>query len=176
MEDKTSTLSFHFILLFLVFLDWLISFFCLTVRELLQICISSVSQAFRACDGSNNLQIIENAGDDDNSEGLARRDVEMVMEKLGFHCDPDEEMWCRQLDALFVEEPSIGEVRDAFQVFDENMDGYIDAGELNKVLRTLGFVEASEVECKKMIQVYDYNGDGRIDFDEFTKLLENSFC
>lgn len=99
----------------------------------------------------------------------------MVMEKLGFPCNPDEELGSSQLDLLFEEEPSIGEVKEAFQVFDENRDGYIDAGELKQVLCKLGFVLARELECRQMIEAFDDNGDGKIDLEEFTKLLENSF-
>ncbi|KAL6318993.1 hypothetical protein AAG906_001466 [Vitis piasezkii] len=179
--NKTNPMLFLSILLFLVALDWFITFldFCLSVRDLLQTCIAFISRARGACAGcsssSSSLQPNENA-DDGDGELLARGDLEMVMEKLGFHCDPDEELGSSQFALLFEEEPSIGEVKEAFQVFDENRDGYVDAGELNKVLRTLGFVLASEVECEKMIQAFDDDGDGRIDFDEFTKLVEKSFC
>lgn len=178
MQGKTNPLSFHAILLFLLALDWFITFldFCLSVQVSLQICIASISCPFRAFTAACSSQIIENVGDEDDGEVLTRGDMEMVMEKLGFQCDPDEEMGCSQLAELFEERASIGEVKDAFQVFDENRDGYIDAGELNKVLRVLGLAIPSEVECQKMIRVFDENGDGRIDFDEFTKLVEKSFC
>ncbi|XVF11906.1 hypothetical protein REPUB_Repub08aG0068400 [Reevesia pubescens] len=74
------------------------------------------------------------------------------------------------------EEPSLKEVKEAFDLFDENKDGFIDANELENVLMSLGFLEASEEECKRMIKGFDENLDGRIDFNEFIKVMEKSFC
>ena len=75
------------------------------------------------------------------------------------------------------QEPSLEEVKQAFDVFDENKDGFIDARELQRVLYILGLKEARELEnCKKMIRNFDENQDGRIDFNEFVKIMENSFC
>ncbi|GFZ12111.1 calcium-binding EF-hand family protein [Actinidia rufa] len=72
------------------------------------------------------------------------------------------------------EEVDLEDAKEAFKVFDENCDGFIDASELKKVVCSLGFGEISKLECEKMILAFDDNGDGRIDFGEFAKLLENS--
>ncbi|KAK1383609.1 putative calcium-binding protein CML45 [Heracleum sosnowskyi] len=73
-------------------------------------------------------------------------------------------------------EASLDEVKDAFDVFDDNKDGFIDATELQRVARALRLNEFSEIEnCKRMISVFDENGDGRIDFEEFVKLMDESF-
>ncbi|KAE8730865.1 putative calcium-binding protein CML30 [Hibiscus syriacus] len=75
------------------------------------------------------------------------------------------------------EEPSLMEVKEAFDVFDENKDGFIDADELRNALFSLGFIkEAQGDDCERMIQGFDDNLDGRIDFNEFVKVLERSFC
>ncbi|RZC67626.1 hypothetical protein C5167_011323 [Papaver somniferum] len=67
--------------------------------------------------------------------------------------------------------------RAAFDVFDDNRDGFIDANELQKVLSALGIREGLTLEnCNIMIRRFDDNSDGRIDFNEFVKLMENSFC
>ncbi|KAM7268637.1 hypothetical protein ACFE04_010803 [Oxalis oulophora] len=78
----------------------------------------------------------------------------------------------REIESIFDEDPSLEEAKEAFDMFDENNDGVIDAGELLKVLCTFGFVEISEFECRKMIKTFDRNRDGMIDFQEFIKLLE----
>ncbi|KAG6524158.1 hypothetical protein ZIOFF_014049 [Zingiber officinale] len=82
---------------------------------------------------------------------------------MEYHCSPE------QLCGLFEEkEPSLEEVKEAFLVFDENGDGFIDAAELQSVLRRLGFAEGAELEeCREMIRVYDANEDGKIGFSEF---------
>ncbi|KAF6148144.1 hypothetical protein GIB67_011919 [Kingdonia uniflora] len=113
---------------------------------------------------------------------LEREDVEMVMEKLRIVCDPkceklQERLGLNEVSCMFDEEPSVEEVKEAFDVFDVNKDGFVDATELQRVLSSLGCREGSEMErCEKMIRTFDENEDGMIDFDEFVKLMERSFC
>uniref|UniRef100_A0A5B6Z019 Putative calcium-binding protein CML45 n=1 Tax=Davidia involucrata TaxID=16924 RepID=A0A5B6Z019_DAVIN len=113
---------------------------------------------------------------------LCREDVEMVMERLGIVCHSEgeklqERLGSSDLSQLFEEEPSLDEVKEAFDVFDENRDGFVDARELQRVLRVLGFKEGLEMDkCRRMIGSFDENGDGKIDFNEFLKFMENSFC
>ncbi|XP_020218523.1 probable calcium-binding protein CML45 [Cajanus cajan] len=116
-------------------------------------------------------------------ENLERDEVKMVMAKLGFFCSSEseelqEKYGSKELSELFEEqEPSLEEVKQAFDVFDENKDGFIVAEELQRVLCVLGLKEAAELEnCHKMIRVFDTNQDGRIDFIEFVKIMENRFC
>lgn len=119
---------------------------------------------------------------DDGS--LCREDMEMVMGRLGFICHPREDKMLQDrpgiqyFASMFEDnEPSLDEVKEAFDVFDLNRDGFIDAMELQRVLRVLGLSDGSQIEnCKQMIREFDENRDGRIDFREFVKLMENSFC
>ncbi|KAF2298861.1 hypothetical protein GH714_028378 [Hevea brasiliensis] len=59
--------------------------------------------------------------------------MKMVMDRLGIQqCDSDDDLQerydARELSRLFEEhEPSLEEVKDAFDIFDENKDGFIDA-------------------------------------------------
>ncbi|KAK1423334.1 hypothetical protein QVD17_18632 [Tagetes erecta] len=106
-------------------------------------------------------------------------EVEMVMGKLGMlcGCEVDNLPKCLSCDELFnmfeEEQPRLDEVKEAFDVFDENKDGYIDAQELRRVFCALGFRdEVAMDDCKKMIRVFDENDDGRIDFYEFVKFME----
>jgi calmodulin len=88
-------------------------------------------------------------------------DLNMVLGAMGASVGFDEAA------ALFDEE----EARAAFAVFDRDGDGFIDAGELGSVLRSLGLGSGAE-ECRRMINAYDEDRDGRIDFREFVKLME----
>ncbi|XP_042510207.1 probable calcium-binding protein CML45 [Macadamia integrifolia] len=114
---------------------------------------------------------------------LRRKDLEVVMEKLGIFCNPNDEtaqerLGCEEFSVMFEdEEPSLEEVKDAFDVFDQNRDGFIDAMELQRVLHCLGLCRGGfkMEECKRMMENFDTNKDGRIDFNEFLKLMESSF-
>lgn len=89
-----------------------------------------------------------------------------------------------ELEGVFEEEePSLEEIREAFEVFDENRDGFIDAEELSRVLSGLGFINQSENDddddvvvnkCENMIRDFDRNRDGLLDFNDFIKLMELS--
>ncbi|KAB1999997.1 hypothetical protein E1A91_D12G204000v1 [Gossypium mustelinum] len=99
---------------------------------------------------------------------LSFSELKRVMEKAGMS----------EIGGLFEEEePSLMEVKEAFDVLDENKDGFIDAKELRNALISLGLMEeASEDDCKTMIKGFDDNCDGRIDFNKFARVLETSFC
>lgn len=101
------------------------------------------------------------------------------MEKLGINveCDGDgieEELGEQEIAQLLEEDASFAEVEEAFDVFDENKDGFIDATELQRVLSLLG-LEKDLMQCQKMINAVDQNGDELIDHNEFVKLMEQSF-
>ncbi|THG12939.1 hypothetical protein TEA_014562 [Camellia sinensis var. sinensis] len=110
---------------------------------------------------------------------LLSEELNMVMNKLGLPRDINGGcmIGAKEVLALFDEEkPCLEEVKEAFDVFDENRDGFIDATELQRVLCVLGLNEVSELEdCKRMISGFDENGDGVIDFSEFVKFMEMCF-
>ncbi|KAG6524157.1 hypothetical protein ZIOFF_014048 [Zingiber officinale] len=63
-----------------------------------------------------------------------------------------------RLCGLFKEkESSLEKVKEAFLMFNENGDGFIDAAELE--------------ESGNTIQVYDKNEDGKIDFSKFVEFM-----
>lgn len=63
----------------------------------------------------------------------------------------------------------------AFQVFDEDSNGKIDAGELYRVLTNLCGTDRSQQptmeECCRMIRSVDSDGDGFVDFEEFERMM-----
>ena len=62
------------------------------------------------------------------------------------------------------------EIREAFDLFDTDGSGTIDAKELKVAMRALGF-EPKKEEIKKMINDIDKDGSGTIDFDEFLQMM-----
>ncbi|KAE8670758.1 putative calcium-binding protein CML45 [Hibiscus syriacus] len=133
--------------------------------------VSSSATTKRICrngDRTCNAPAEDQTATDEHHRNLSFSELKTVIENEGMG----------KIDWLFEEEePSLMEVKEAFDVFDENKDGFIDAKELRNALYSLGFIkEASEDDCERMIKGFDDNFDGQIDFNEFVKVLERSFC
>ena len=62
------------------------------------------------------------------------------------------------------------EIREAFDLFDADGTGRIDAKELKVAMRALGF-EPKKEEIKKLISDIDKDGSGNIDFNEFLQIM-----
>ncbi|KAI4330619.1 hypothetical protein MLD38_028892 [Melastoma candidum] len=62
------------------------------------------------------------------------------------------------------------EIKEAFELFDTDGSGTIDAKELNVAMRALGF-EMTEEQIHQMIADVDKDGSGAIDFDEFVHMM-----
>ncbi|KAM7263827.1 hypothetical protein ACFE04_001510 [Oxalis oulophora] len=61
---------------------------------------------------------------------------------------------------------------EAFKIFDEDGNGYIEASELKRVLECLGLDHGLDMEeVEKMLKVVDLNFDGKVDFDEFEMMM-----
>ncbi|EXB75082.1 putative calcium-binding protein CML20 [Morus notabilis] len=62
------------------------------------------------------------------------------------------------------------EIKEAFELFDTDGSGTIDAKELNVAMRALGF-EMTEEQINQMIADVDKDGSGAIDFEEFVHMM-----
>ncbi|KAH9556684.1 hypothetical protein CY35_07G043100 [Sphagnum magellanicum] len=62
------------------------------------------------------------------------------------------------------------EIHEAFDLFDADGSGIIDAKEFKVAMRALGF-EPKKEEIKKMIADIDKDGSGTIDFEEFLQMM-----
>ncbi|KAL0350878.1 UNVERIFIED_CONTAM: putative calcium-binding protein CML46 [Sesamum radiatum] len=143
------------------------------------------TRAYSTKEGDSGSSTTSNQEKSVDDQCVRRGEVEMILRSLGMLWHDGDQAGAKlipaRLDAndlinMFEERtPSLDEVKEAFDVFDSNRDGFIDAKELQKVLSALGLKEGSEMEsCRRMIGAFDENGDGRIDFDEFVKFMENS--
>ncbi|XP_021912138.1 calmodulin-like protein 3 [Carica papaya] len=64
-------------------------------------------------------------------------------------------------------------LREAFKIFDEDGNGFIEAMELKRVLECLGLMDKGwdMGEIQKMLHVVDLNLDGKVDFGEFELMM-----
>merc|ERR1719394_1970954 len=69
-----------------------------------------------------------------------------------------------------LEESQKQEIKDAFELFDTDGSGEIDAKELRVAMRALGFDPKKE-EIHQMIAEVDDDGSGSIGFPEFLKMM-----
>lgn len=109
---------------------------------------------------------------------LTLEEINVIMGQLGLQqCCSDQDSNIDILSVFDDEEPTLEEVKVAFDVFDENSDGFIDEYELRNMLCKLGKQENAMLkECRNMIKGFDVNGDGLIDFNEFVRLMETCSC
>ncbi|ELU06160.1 hypothetical protein CAPTEDRAFT_227531 [Capitella teleta] len=62
------------------------------------------------------------------------------------------------------------EMRSAFQIFDQDGDGFIDAMDIGRTMADLGEkLTAGDVE--QMIHEADADGDGKINFEQFIRMM-----
>jgi centrin-1 len=62
------------------------------------------------------------------------------------------------------------EIKEAFDLFDSEGRGAIDAKELKVAMRALGF-EPKKEEIKKILSDIDRSGDGAVRFDDFMDIM-----
>ncbi|XP_041377827.1 caltractin-like [Gigantopelta aegis] len=70
----------------------------------------------------------------------------------------------RVLNELTAQE--VRDLRTVFEIFDTDSDGFIDAVELRKSLRALGF-KISKEDARRMIMDISIKGKGKVDFRDF---------
>ncbi|KZV42260.1 hypothetical protein F511_13359 [Dorcoceras hygrometricum] len=62
------------------------------------------------------------------------------------------------------------ELREAFDLYDQDKNGKISVTELHAVLKILG-EKCSLKDCRRMISNVDVDGDGCVNFEEFKKMM-----
>ncbi|KAK9059146.1 hypothetical protein SSX86_021765 [Deinandra increscens subsp. villosa] len=66
------------------------------------------------------------------------------------------------------------DMMEAFNVFDQNRDGFIAVEELRSVLESLGLKQGRKSDdCRRMIMKVDVDGDGMVSFSEFKQMMRS---
>ncbi|GAU15711.1 hypothetical protein TSUD_307210 [Trifolium subterraneum] len=121
-----------------------------------------------------------------NNGRIKKENARQVVEKLGLIYGSDQKdnkaFQDDDDDEEVVVEEVLGELEDmskrsellleAFKIFDEDGDGYIDAMELKRVLDCLGLDKGWDMNTiERMVKVVDLNFDGKVDFGEFELMM-----
>jgi calmodulin len=72
-----------------------------------------------------------------------------------------------------VAEDTLAEYKKAFNLFDKDGSGAIDADELGTVMKSLG-VDTTPEEVAVMLETADADGSGEVDFNEFLALMTDN--
>ncbi|KAD4178240.1 hypothetical protein R6Q59_021802 [Mikania micrantha] len=107
---------------------------------------------------------------------ISGSDLVQMIEKIdvnGDGCvDLDEfgELYKTIMDSREDEE----DMMEAFNVFDQNGDGFIAVEELKSVLESLGLKQGRKSDdCRRMIMKVDVDGDGKVSFSEFKQMMRS---
>lgn len=102
-----------------------------------------------------------------------KKEVEAMIQKA----DQDGDGSIDFLEFLEVMASKMGEhtfeddLRDAFQLFDTDCNGYISKRELTFVLTSLG-EQITDAAVENMIKEVDLDGDGRVNYEEFLRIMK----
>ncbi|KAI7739366.1 hypothetical protein M8C21_002288 [Ambrosia artemisiifolia] len=124
-----------------------------------KISITELGSILRALGGSetseNELKVVMDEIDTDKDGYIDLKEF-VEFQKRG----------CNGADASGINK----ELREAFDLYDQDKNGKISANELHSVLKSLG-EKCSLKDCRKMIKSVDVDGDGCVNFDEFKKMM-----
>lgn len=128
--------------------------------------------------------------DRDNDGAVSRHDLESLLSRLGPDPPTEEEIdvMLREVDCngdgtirleelasrVVSSDQSRGsnELKETFEFFDTDRDGFISAEELLRVFSTIGDERCTLDDCKRMIASVDDDGNGSVCFTEFSRMMD----
>lgn len=103
------------------------------------------------------------------------KELSQMIEKIDANCDGcvDINEFGELYRSIMNERDEEDDMKEAFDVFDQNGDGFISVDELRSVLVSLGVKQGRTAEdCKRMIMKVDVDGDGRVNYKEFRQMMK----
>lgn len=103
------------------------------------------------------------------------KDLAQMIERIDVNGDGcvDMDEFGDLYESIMEERDEEEDMREAFNVFDQNADGFITVDELRTVLSSLGLKQGRTVQdCKTMISKVDVDGDGMVDYKEFKQMMK----
>jgi calcium-binding protein CML len=114
--------------------------------------------------------VMKALGSDTSGEEIARMMKEIDTDQDGFINLEEFASFCKG-DSLFG--GGLKELNEAFELYDQDHDGFISDKELHQILTRLG-ERCSMDDCVNMIKSVDSDGDGMVNFEEFKKMMTNN--
>ncbi|GAA0162451.1 calmodulin-related [Lithospermum erythrorhizon] len=106
---------------------------------------------------------------------IPENEVIQMMEKIDTKGDGyiDMEEFGVLYQTIVGERDEEEDTKEAFNVFDQNRDGFITVEELRSVLSSLGLRQEMSLEdCRRMIKKVDVDGDEMVDYKEFKQMMK----
>lgn len=106
---------------------------------------------------------------------IQEKELFNMIEKIDVNGDGcvDIEEFGELYQSLMDERDEENDMKEAFNVFDQNGDGFITVDELRAVLSSMGLKQGRTIEdCKRMIVKVDVDGDGRVNYKEFKQMMK----
>lgn len=112
---------------------------------------------------------------DTTAEEVGHMMTEMDTDKDGFVNLHEFATFCKGETDPFAatEDGGEKELKEAFELYDQNHNGLISASELHVMLTRLG-ERCAVKDCARMIKSVDSDGDGYVNFAEFKKMMTNN--
>jgi len=113
------------------------------------------------------LQVMRSIGQNPTEDEI----LELVMESdLNGDGTIDFQEFLEMMKRKSSETDQTEELRVAFQMFDKDKSGYIDAKEIRTVTTTLG-EKLTDKEVEEFMREADIDGDGRLSYNEFVNMM-----
>lgn len=104
------------------------------------------------------------------------QDIQLLIDDIDENGDGkiDKDEFRHIMTRKFLGEDDDSSFMHAFEMLDENKDGYIPLVELRQILMQEGQTPLSELECDELMMFADLDADGLIDYRSFLRWLEQA--
>jgi len=116
--------------------------------------------------GDDFKYVLEQLGEQPDDE-----DIKETLEKIGGEGNVTFNDFVYAMSERMAPEEQEDELRETFNAFDRNRDGFLDKEELKYVLKTFLNEELTDQELTETMSLGDKSGKGKLNFEDFKRLI-----